>query len=236
MNKNKIVYSVYLNGLNNIHVQTKNKKLGNGIHNISLLPGSGLLTKKDGTVLCNIPGTCAGCCKGCEHNCYAKRYTVYHHNTCVPAYADNTVLAINDPEKYWNLLQNYLDNNIVSVFRFHVSGEIPNEKYLLRMIELCENNKLVHFYIYTKRFTWIEKHADEIPENLHVLVSIWHKNYSNPLGFAEFIYDDGTEPELEKVFHCPAVDKNGNETGITCAKCKNCIYARKGDKIAVYAH
>ena len=41
---------------------------------------------------------------------------------------------------------------------------------------------------------------------------------------------------LEKVYHCPAVDKNGHETGVTCAKCKRCIVAKRGEKTAVYAH
>ena len=36
----------------------------------------------------------------------------------------------------------------------------------------------------------------------------------------EFIYDDGTEPDVAKLPHCPAVDRNGYETGITCSKCK----------------
>ena len=122
------------------------------------------------------------------------------------------------------------------MFRFHVSGEVPNEDYLIRFIKFAIKNNDVRFYFYTKRYSWLEKHADEIPNNLRPLVSIWHKNYGNPKGFAEFIYDDGTEPDVAALPHCPAVDKDGNETGITCAKCKRCINAKHGDRIAVYAH
>ena len=62
------------------------------------------------------------------------------------------------------------------------------------------------------------------------------KNYDNPYNLQEFIYDDGTEPELENVLHCPAVDEKGRKTGMTCAACKLCISAKPGQKIAVYAH
>lgn len=232
----KAKYEAYLTGNTHIHVSTGNKKIGNGIYNISLLPGNKPLRKKDGTLLSNIPGTCGGCCKNCENACYARNYVSRYHNTCVPTYQDNTLLAIHDPARYWNEIQAYINNGIVSVFRFHVAGEIPNEDYLIRLIDLAYVNADVKFCIYTKRFAWIEKYQNDIPENLHVLVSIWHKNYSNPYHFAEFIYDDGTEPKLAEIPHCPAVDKNGFETGITCAKCKRCINAKRGDRIAVYAH
>lgn len=232
----KAKYEAYLTGDTHVHVSTRNSKIGNGIYNVSLLPGCRLLRKKDGTLLSNIPGTCGGCCENCEDCCYALRYTIYHHNTCILAYQDNTLLALYDPDRYWGELQSYIDNGVVAIFRFHVAGEIPNEDYLVRLIKFSIKNPDVKFYIYTKRFAWVEKHSDEVPFNLHILVSIWHKNYDNPKGFAEFIYDDGTDPEVAALPHCPAVDKNGNETGITCARCKHCPNAKRGDRIAVYAH
>ena len=76
----------------------------------------------------------------------------------------------------------------------------------------------------------------ELPTNLSILISIWHKNYDNPYNLPEFIFDDHSDPELQKIPHCPAVDEHGHETGITCASCKKCVYAKKGDKIAVYEH
>lgn len=228
-------YNAYLDGDTHIHMSTKNAKLGTGVHNISLLPGARRLRKKDGTLLSNIPGTCSGCCENCEGDCYAIKYTIRRHNTCIPAYQDNTLLAIHDPNKYWSEIQSYVDNGIVGLMRFHVAGEIPNEDYLERLAWFAARNDFKQ-YLYTKRYEWLEKFADRIPNNLVPLVSIWHKNYDNPKGFAEFIYDDGTDPDVAKLPHCPAVDKNGNETGITCARCKRCPNAKRGDRIAVYAH
>lgn len=229
-------YEAYLTGDTHIHVSTRNKKLGIGIHNVSLLPGKKLLRKKDGTLLSNIPGTCNGCCDECEKSCYALNYTIRYHNTCVPAYQDNTLLALYDPDKYWAELQSYINNGVVGLLRFHVAGEAPNKEYLERLFKFGIKNHDVRMYLYTKRYEWLEELADEVPHNVSPLVSIWHKNYDNPKGFAEFIYDDGTEPDVAKLFHCPAVDKNGHETGITCARCKRCPYAQPGSKTAVYAH
>jgi hypothetical protein len=128
---------------------------------------------------------------------------------------------------------------MVSAIRYHSFGEIPSYEYLLKMVELAENNDDVKFYTYTKRFEWIERYMKEhflFPSNLVINVSIWHKNYDNPYHFPEFIYDDLQDPEIAKLPHCPAVDINGNETGFTCAKCKRCLKAKQGDKIAVYSH
>ena len=127
---------------------------------------------------------------------------------------------------------------MVSAIRFHSFGEIPSFKYLLKMIELANNNPFVRFYTYTKRYEWIEQVLKEqdLPQNLVINISIWHKNYNNPYGLPEFIYDDHTDPSLANIPHCPAVDKNGNETGVTCATCKRCIFATKGQKTAVYEH
>jgi hypothetical protein len=118
-------------------------------------------------------------------------------------------------------------------------GEIPSYEYLLHMVKTAENNPDVYFYTYTKRFEWVEtylKYNSSFPNNLVVNMSIWHKNYNNPYNLPEFIYDDGTEEDVAQLPHCPAVDKNGRDTGITCAKCRRCLRAKNGSKIAVYAH
>jgi hypothetical protein len=53
-------YNLYLNGENHVHISDGNKKLGNGVFNVSLLPSDKPLTKNDGTQLVNICGTCGG--------------------------------------------------------------------------------------------------------------------------------------------------------------------------------
>jgi hypothetical protein len=72
-------YNLYLNGENHVHISDGNKKLGNGVFNISLLPSDKPLIKNDGTQLVNICGTCGGVCSECKENCYAVKSAIIHH-------------------------------------------------------------------------------------------------------------------------------------------------------------
>jgi hypothetical protein len=234
----KVKYESYLTADTHVHVQNGNKKVGKGIYTINLLAGDKPLTLKDGTQLTNIPGTCGGCCDKCKSNCYAIKTQIYR-NKNIPSWADNTILATQETEIFFNEIQQFIDRSMIAAVRFHAFGEIPSYNYLLYMVELAKNNPTIIFYTYTKRFKWVERYLEDnnsFPNNLIVNISIWHKNYNNPYNLPEFIYDDGTEPELADLPHCPAVDKNGKDTGMTCARCKMCLRAKKGSKIAVYAH
>ena len=234
----KVKYESYLTPDTHVHVQDGNRKVGKGIYTINLLAGDKPLTKKDGTQLTNICGTCSGCCDKCKGDCYAIRTQVFRNNN-IPSWADNTILATQEIDTFFNEIQQFIDRSMVAAVRYHAFGEIPSYEYLLNMAKVADNNPTITFYTYTKRYSWLERYLEEkgsFPSNLVINVSIWHKNYDNPAGFPEFIYDDGTEEDVAKLPHCPAVDKNGHETGMTCAKCKRCLKAKKGSKIAVYAH
>lgn len=232
-------YHVELTGDTHIHVSQGNDKLGAGIYNISTLPCEGLLTLKNGEVLCNIPGTCDGCCEDCGPDCYAAQYIKFHHNSCVVPYAENTVLAREDIELYFKEIENYLRKSWIGCWRWHVSGEILSYEYLVKMNDLAIKFPYVQFYFYTKRYAWLEKLDNEIglAKNLIPTVSKgWcklEKEYPNPNGYHEFILDkDGTA----KGFHCPATDKDGHETGVTCSTCRRCPLAQKGMKTYIYKH
>lgn len=234
----KIKYESYLTGDTHVHIQDGNRKLGKGIYSINLLAGDEPLTKSDGTQLTNISGTCKGCCDSCKGDCYAIRTQIFR-NKNIPSWADNTILATHDLKTFFKEIQNFINRSMIAAIRWHSMGEIPSYDYLLGMIDLAEKNPRVQFYTYTKRFEWIEEYLSlhkSFPDNLIINMSIWNGNYSNPYGLPEFIYDDGTDPEVSKLRHCPAVDQQGHETGFTCTACKECLYAKNGTKIAVYAH
>lgn len=234
----KIKFERFLTDATHVHIQNGNAKTGKGIYTINLLAGASPLTLKDGTTLTNVSGTCKGCCEGCcESACYARNTQIYR-NSNIPTWADNTLLALYDIDTYFREIQNFINKNMVAVIRFHAFGEIPSYEYFLEMVTLANTNPDVKFYTYTKRFNFLEKFLCDggaIPKNLVINVSIWHGNYENKYGLPEFIYDDGAE-KLDKIPHCPAVDKDGQNTGITCAMCKRCINAKQGTKTAVYAH
>lgn len=231
--------AVFINEETHAHIVDGNKKVGKGIYCINLLSGDEPLTLKNGFQLTNISGTCEGCCEHCKKDCYAIRNQKFRSTEeNLISWSENTLLAKQFPDQFFIDIQTFLDRSLVCAIRFHSFGEIPSFEYLLKMIEIANNNPFVRFYTYTKRYEWLEQvlKEQELPQNLVINVSIWHNNYSNPYNLPEFIYDDHTDPSLENIPHCPAVDKNGHETGVTCAMCKRCIFATKGQKTAVYEH
>lgn len=238
-NYEDVKYYLTLDENTTVRVQNGNDKLGKGIYTVNLLPGDTPLTLKNGTQLTNVSGSCAGCCSGCKMACYAVNDAKRYNNTVIPSQGGNTLLARFDRPRFFEDVQRFLDYNMVAAMRIHSSGEFLNYDYFLKWIEIAKNNPTVKFYCYTKRFNYIEKYFEAgnvFPDNFAVNVSIWKGNYDNPYKLPEFIYDDGTEPELKNVLHCPATDENGNKTGVTCASCRLCINAKPGQKIAVYAH
>lgn len=241
-------YKINVNKDTIISVSNKNAKIGK-IHTINLLPGDEPITTTTKGVLTNIKGTCQGCCDGCKNVCYAMRDCRIHCNSVIPAVGKNTLLWRKYPDLYFKQIKDYVANpkNKVKTLRYHSSGEIENYDYLLKMVEIAKEVPSVKFYFYTKRFNLLEKYLKEykkFPDNLVCNVSVWHKNHLNYKldGLNQFIYDDGDEPELSNVKHCPAVSKptkpggKGKETGITCDKCGLCWRKNDGHKVAVYNH
>lgn len=243
----KAKYNIYDNGQLSVCISKGNGKLGN-IPQFNTLPGNVPLKKKDGTLLCNIHGTCSKYCKHCCEDCYAIKSAVYHHNSTIPAWGGNTVVLRNDPQKVRAAINEYCRKNVVRYFRFHTSGEIENVEQLKMYADICNDNPDVVFYIYTKAFDilqiWfdvLDMHNDIVPRNFVINLSEWHDNIADIKHLKHFkdcnifAYDDGDcGPSVDSMLHCPAVNKDGFETGVTRAQCRRCM--KKGNITAVYAH
>lgn len=232
-----------------ISMSKGNAKLGKDVYTFNTLPGEHALTLKDGTVLTNVLGTCAGCCDGCENGgCYAVRDAKLHSNSIIPAQGKNTVIMRNSYDDGFAQIKAMLIAKKVKIMRWHSSGEIIDYDYLLRMVQLAKELPNVKFYFYTKRFDEVSRYIDEygtFPENLICNLSAWRDNlkpYTNLSGLNQFIWDDGSDPALAKLPHCPAVSAptkqggKGHETGKTCSECGICYSKNNGHKICVYNH
>ena len=218
-----------------------NKKIGRNVFALNFLPGDEPLSVSTKGQLTDIKGTCSGCCEGCANACYAIRDTKRYHNTCVPALGKNTLIMRHNIDGLFTQLEEKLTKKKAQVLRYHSSGEIENFNYLLHMVKLAVKMPDVKFYCYTKRFNFVQKYLTEygmFPENLTVNISVWNGNDKgyNFEGLNKFVYDDGSDPEVAKLFHCKAVDPNGKSTGLTCDKCGRCFRGNKGLVTAVYAH
>lgn len=236
-----VMYQINYEPAMRISLVKGNTKLGKGMYAYNLLPGNQPISTKDKGQLTNVRGTCGGCCDGCENYCYAVRDTRRHHNSVIPSAGKNTVIMRHNMEDGFKQLKEGLAKKKAKVLRYHSSGEIENYNYLLHMVKLAIELPKVQFYFYTKRFGFIDKYlteCGELPRNLVCNISEWKGNTKgyNLKGLNRFVYDDGTDPSMRELVHCPAVDKNGRKTGVTCSKCKRCFSGNKGLITAVYDH
>lgn len=236
-----MLYEMNYNSTMKISLVRGNSKLGKGIYTFNLLPGDEPISTKDKGQLTNVRGTCGGCCNECEKLCYAVSDARRFHNTCIPSLAKNTLIMRHDIDDMFSQLKDACIKQNVKVLRYHSSGEIESYDYLLHMVNLAKELTNIQFYFYTKRFKFVEKYLkeyNEFPKNLICNISEWKGNTKefNFTGLNIFTYDDGTDEKLKSVSHCPAVNKNGHATGISCDKCKRCFSKNCGRITAVYTH
>lgn len=236
-----VLYNINYDEAMTISLVKGNSKLGKKVFAFNLMPGNRPIATKDKGELTNVWGTCGGCCDGCEGNCYAVRDARLHHNSVIPSVGKNTVIMRHDMDKGFKQLKEALVANKAKVLRLHSSGEIMNYNYLLHMVKLAVEMPDVQFYFYTKRFSFMQKYlkeCGELPENLVCNISEWKGNTKGYQfdGLNKFVYDDHTDPEMENLFHCPAVNKKGHKTGVTCEECKRCFSGNRGIITAVYDH
>jgi len=247
-------YPIYDNGTLYPSFPMGNTKMGPILY-FSTLPGNSILTAK-GRPLTNIVGTCGKYCESCKKACYAVRTAIYRQNSCLRSWARNTVILRNDPEKLKRAIKEICIKMVAKYFRFHVSGEFESVEQIKLYCDICRDSPEVTFYVYTKVFDLFAEYIliyGALPVNFVVNLSIWYDNLerfycefskSHTPGeletvkkhfsrFGLFIYDDGAA-DLRNIKHCPAVDENGHETGLTCAQCRRCMKA--GTVTAVYAH
>ena len=238
---NAVAYPMTYDNSMKISLVNGNHKVGKGIWCFNTLPGDKPLSNSTKGQLTNIHGTCGGCCEGCKGSCYAIRDGKFHSNSCIPAWGRNTLIARNNIDGMFRQIKAELLMNKAKVLRWHSSGEIINYNYLLHMVKLAVEMPNVQFYCYTKRFNLVEQYLKEFkkfPKNFVVNISVWHDN-AKGYDFKNlnwFVFDDGTDPKVAKMRHCPAVDKNGNSTGVTCGECGWCFSGNKGRRTAVYEH
>lgn len=228
-------------GKQEIRMTKGNTKIGKSVWSFSTLPGYNYITTKDKGVLLEMHGTCKGVCKDCENGgCYAIRDARRFHTSALKAWAMNTHLMRKQLHATMISILDKIQTNHIKTLRWNVAGEIENYEQLIELVWLAHQCPHTTIYFYTKRFDFIEKYTKyglKFPKNLVCNISRWHDNTKdrNFDGLNIFAYDDGSDEELKSWVHCPAVDKTGHETGVTCDKCRRCMQ-NKGNKTAVFAH
>lgn len=161
--------------------------------------------------------TCRRC--GCWGKCYAKKLERIRPSVR-DAYARNLSILQNNPDVYWREVEAAV--MMSRFFRFHVSGDIPNEDYFGKMVEIAERNQHCHILCFTKKFDIVNAAVDDglaIPSNLHIIFSAWTGlHMDNPHGFptAHVRYRDGTTTAGEGAVECGG---NCSECAVTDGGC-----------------
>ena len=175
--------------------------------------------------------TCRNDCE-CVKKCYAKKLERIRKNVR-NAYAANYELLLSDPTTYWREVEASI--MMSRFFRFHVSGDIPDEEYLKNMIDVAGRNKHCEILCFTKKYDLVNHvlHNEELPDNLHLIFSAWRNldmNNEYNLPEAHVRYRDGSTTAAEDAVEC-----EGN-----CTECattnRGCWTLARGQQVVFNEH
>lgn len=191
--------------------------------------------------------TCREC--ACQNKCYARKLEKLRP-AVRNAYKHNFDVLNNDPNTYWREVEASI--MMSRFFRFHVSGDIPNEVYFDKMVDIARRNPHCEILCFTKKYeivnSGIEKrircsdlwsdgkrggYMDVLPENLHMIFSGWiGLDMNNPyeLPEAHVRYRNGLTTASANAVNC-----TGNCT--ECAQIDGgCWSLKSGEQVVFDEH
>lgn len=198
-----------------VKISKGNSKLGN-IPSVSLPTGL----------------TCRNDC-ACNSKCYAKKLERMRP-AVRQAYQHNLELLNCNPYTYWREVEASI--MMSRFFRFHVSGDIPDNVYLAHMIDIAGRNPHCEMLCFTKKYNLVNDHLDfggTIPHNLHIIFSGWNDiEMVNPYNLPEahVRYRDGNTTARGDAKPCGG---NCTECAITNGGCWTLKY---GEQIVFNEH
>ena len=208
----------YSNGVS-IHISGGNMKLG-AIMNISLPPVS----------------TCHNC-SSCKSYCYAVRSYNRLPDTA-KAWNENYLLFLTDPVSYFEQIGDAV--KLQRFFRWHVSGDIVNERYFIGMIQVARENPNTQFLAFTKAYQIVNAAIAAgavIPSNLHLLFSAAPGvDMPNPYNIPE-CHINFSDPALNTFHGCAGYI---HYCGGNCTECAvngcGCFFLVPGDVTIINQH
>lgn len=169
----------------------------------------------------------------CSKKCYAKKLERIRPNVRA-AYRRNLEILRREPDTYWREVEAAV--MLSKFFRFHVSGDIPDDDYFARMVSVARRNPHCQILCFTKRFEIVNRFLSRggaLPGNLHIIFSGWRGlHMDNPFSLPEahVIYRDGTTTARSDAIPC----------GGNCTECaqtdSGCWVLRNGQQIVFHEH
>jgi len=176
--------------------------------------------------------TCRGDCS-CNKKCYARRLARMRPSVR-DAYKHNYDLLNRDSDTYWREVEASI--MMSRFFRFHVSGDIPDDTYFEHMVEIARSNAHCEILCFTKKYDIVNSHINiigKLPKNLHIIFSGWNDiEMVNPhnLPEAHVRYRDGSTTAREDAKLCGG---NCTECAITDG---GCWTAKHGEQVVFNEH
>lgn len=132
--------------------------------------------------------TCRKNCP-CAKDCYATKGNFRFANVR-QSMKNNYDEYLKSPDEYFNQVKRAINNGMItySYFRWHAAGDIVDEQYFDKMVEVANELPRTSFLAFTKKFEIINtyvKSGGVIPKNLNIVFSAWGDNFQidNPYGF-----------------------------------------------------
>lgn len=174
--------------------------------------------------------TCAKNCT-CAKKCYAVKLTKIYPSV-KKAYDRNLEILKKSPRDYFKQIDDICA--VSRFFRWHVSGDIPNDTYFLYMLDIAKNNPYCEMLVFTKKYNMINAYIDggiEIPKNLHIIFSEWDgMELKNPHNL----------PVAHVVFKGETPQNGWHVCSGNCLDCARmnvkCWNLKHGEHVAFYEH
>ena len=190
--------------------------------------------KKMGTISSvSLPSvvTCRKC--ACQQKCYARKLERLRPAVAA-AYKRNLDVLQSDPDTYWREVEAAI--MLSRFFRFHVSGDIPDITYLIRMVDVAQRNQHCQILCFTKKYELVNDYLSGgavLPSNLHMILSAWTGlEMQNPflLPEAHVRYRDGSTTARDDAKLC-----GGNCTECACTD-DGCWTLQRGEQVIFNEH
>lgn len=188
--------------LENVHISTTVSKLGANIPSVNLPPV--ITCRKDAP---------------CYKKCYARKGRF--------SFQKNRAL-LEKNFRIWNAAPDQFEHEVkkaaatAKFFRWHSSGDIPDEKYLEMMVRIARETPDTKFLCFTKKFElvneWLNKWGN-FPANLNVVYSAWmtfipDNPFKLPMAYINLKHESCNIPEDAHV--CPKYCGDCVMTGCSC--------------------
>ena len=169
----------------------------------------------------------------CFKLCYARKGRFMFQNVKTPL-ERNLMIWKTDPERYEEEVE--MAAYFSHWFRWHSSGDIPDDNYFAMMVRSAQHLPGVKFLCFTKRYEIVNKYLDihqVLPENLSIVLSAWgdwipENPHNLPMSYIALKKQECEIPE------------DGHPCSGFCGECVlgnyNCWALKKGESVVFKQH